>query len=92
MPPLRKSKPRSKDHAALAQAVEVLIAEEPDMSQQTVADDSGGLSLNQVNSVIRGQANPTYLNLLKLADGLHVSLGELMTRVDVLREKRSRRS
>jgi transcriptional regulator with XRE-family HTH domain len=92
MPPQRKSKPRSKDHAALAQAVVVLIAEDEDMTQQTVADHSGGLSLNQVNSITRGQANPTYLNLLKLARGLDVSLGELMTRVDVLRGQRPRRS
>jgi hypothetical protein len=41
MPRKRKSKPRSADHAALAQAIEVLIAEDPQMTQDTVADDSG---------------------------------------------------
>jgi transcriptional regulator with XRE-family HTH domain len=92
MPPERKSKPRSKDQAALAQAVKVLIAEDEHMTQATVADHSGGLSLNQVYSITRGQANPTYLNLIKLADGLHVSLGDLMARVDELRAKRPRRS
>jgi transcriptional regulator with XRE-family HTH domain len=91
MPPQRKTQPRSKGHAALAQAVVVLIAEDEHMTQQSVADDSG-LSLNQVNAITRGQANPTYTNLLKLARGLDVSLGELMTRVDVLRGQRSRRS
>jgi transcriptional regulator with XRE-family HTH domain len=91
MPPERKSKPLSRDHAALAQAVKVLIAEEPDMTPAKVADDSG-LSLNQIYAVIRGQANPTYLNLLKLADGLRVGLGDLMARVDELRAKRPRRS
>jgi len=91
MPPERKSKPLSRDHAALAQAVKVLIAEEPGMTPATVADESG-LSLNQIYSVTRGQSNPTYLNLLKLADGLRVGLGDLMARVDELRAKRPRRS
>jgi transcriptional regulator with XRE-family HTH domain len=90
MPPQRQSKPRSKDHAALAQAVKVLIAEDEHMTPDSVADDSG-LTLNQVYSITRGQANPTYTNLIRLADGLHVGLGQLMTRVDELREKRSRR-
>jgi transcriptional regulator with XRE-family HTH domain len=91
MPPQRKSKPHSKDQAALARAVKVLIAEDPKMTPSSVADESG-LSLNQIYSVTRGEANPTYLNLIKLADGLDVGLGQLMTRVDEQRAKRPRRS
>jgi transcriptional regulator with XRE-family HTH domain len=89
MPPRRKSKPRSPDHAALAQAVELLIAEDAKMTQETVADDSG-LSLKQVNELVRGQSNPTYMTLLKLSRGLHVSAGELIGLSDQFREKRSR--
>jgi hypothetical protein len=37
MPPKRRSKPLSEDHAALAQAIELLIAEDARMTQETVA-------------------------------------------------------
>jgi transcriptional regulator with XRE-family HTH domain len=90
MPPQRKSKPRSPDHAALAQAIELLIAEEAQMTQDSVADDSG-LNIKQIGELVRGKGNPTYTTLLKLSKGLHVSLGELMTRADELREQRARR-
>jgi transcriptional regulator with XRE-family HTH domain len=49
-----------------------------------------GLTVNQVNDLLRGQANPTFLNILKLADGLRVGLGALMARVDELRVRRPR--
>lgn len=90
MPAQRKSKPRSPAHAALAQAIELLIAEDARMSQDSVADESG-LNIKQVNALVRGQGNPTYTTLLRLCEGLHVSPGELMTRADDLRDKRSRR-
>jgi transcriptional regulator with XRE-family HTH domain len=60
------------------------------MSQDSVAQDSG-LSLRQVSDYVRGRGNPTFESLLRLCEGLHVSLGELMTRTDDLREKRARR-
>jgi transcriptional regulator with XRE-family HTH domain len=85
MPPRRKSKPLSPDHAALAQAIELLIAEDPQMSQKSVAAE-GGLNIRQVNVLTRGQGNPTYETLLRLCEGLHVSPGELMARADALRE------
>jgi transcriptional regulator with XRE-family HTH domain len=90
MPAQRKSKPRTPDHAALAQAIELLIAEDAQMSQESVAYESG-LNIKQVNALVRGQGNPTYTTLLRLCEGLHVRLGELMTRADTLREKHSRR-
>lgn len=86
MPPQRKSKPRGPDHAALGQAIELYIAENQDMSQESVADD-GGLTVKQVGALVRGQSNPTYTTLLRLSKGLHVRLGELMTRTDQLRDK-----
>jgi transcriptional regulator with XRE-family HTH domain len=87
MPPQRKSKPRSPDHAALAEAVELCIAEDPKMTQETVAFD-GDLNPKQISSIVRGQSNPTYTTLIKLADGLHLRLGDLMTRADALRDRR----
>jgi DNA-binding phage protein len=86
MPPERKSRPRSPDHAALAQAVELFIAESPQMTQDTVAFD-GGLKPKQISALVTGQSNPTYLTLLKVADGLHIRLGVLLTRADELRDR-----
>lgn len=90
MPPQRKSKPRSPDLAALGQAIEVLIAEDANMSQDSVADESG-MNIKQIGNLVRGQGNPTYTTLLRLSKGLHVSPGRLMALTDELREKRSRR-
>lgn len=90
VPARRKSHPRTPDHADLAQAIELLIAADAQMSQKTVASESG-LSIRQVNAFIRGQGNPTYTTLLALCKGLHVSPGELMTLKDNMRKKRSQR-
>jgi len=84
MPPKRKSKPLSPDHAALAQAIELLIAEDPQLSRKSVAVD-GGLNIRQVSTFTRGQGNPTYETLLRLCKGLHVRPSELMTLTDEIR-------
>jgi hypothetical protein len=81
MPPQRKSKPRSPDHAALGQAIELFIAENAHMTYEAVAMDSG-LTVKQVGDLVRGQGNPTYTTILKLSRGLHIRSGELMARVD----------
>jgi transcriptional regulator with XRE-family HTH domain len=86
VPPRRKSKPLSPDHAALAQAIELLIAQDERMSQDSVALESD-LNIRQVNTFVRGQGNPTYTTLLRLCRGLHVRPGELMTLTDELREQ-----
>lgn len=83
----RTVKPRSLRHAALGQAIELAIAENADMTQESVAYDSG-LATEQVGRFVRGRGNPTYTTLLKLCEGLHMSLGELMVRADELYEKR----
>jgi transcriptional regulator with XRE-family HTH domain len=90
MPPKRRSEPRSEDHAALAQAIELLMSQDADMTQETVARDSG-MSVKQVSEFVRGQGNPTYTTLLRLSRGLRVSPSELMSLVDELRERGSRR-
>jgi transcriptional regulator with XRE-family HTH domain len=83
----RTATPRSLRHAALGQAIELLIAEDAHMTLDTVAADSG-LDEKQIGTFIRGQGNPTYSTLLKLCRGLHVSLGRLMLRAEELYEKR----
>ncbi len=90
MPPARKSKPRGPAYAALGHAIEVLIAEDPDISRETVVAESG-LNISQVNELISGLGNPTFRNLLRLCVGLHVEIDELMVRARQLREQRGRR-
>jgi transcriptional regulator with XRE-family HTH domain len=71
-------------------AVKQLIDEGTRMTYETVSFHSG-LSVKQVGEIVRGVGNPQYSTLLKLCRGLHVRLGELMTRVDELRDSGSRR-
>jgi transcriptional regulator with XRE-family HTH domain len=91
MPPRRKSSPRSPHHAALAQAIELVIAEDDGMTQESVAEQAG-LNLRQVNDLVRGQGNPTYTTLLKLCRGLHIQPERLMELAEELykREDHSR--
>jgi transcriptional regulator with XRE-family HTH domain len=90
MPPKRRSEPRSEEHAALARAIELLIAQGPGMTQETVADGSG-MNVRQISELVRGQGNPTYTTLLKLSRGLGVPPGRLMSLADELREQTARR-
>lgn len=90
MPRPRTAKPRNDHLGALGRAIEMVIAENADMTQETVAFDSG-LDVKQVGTFVRGQGNPTYITLLKLCEGLHISLGELTSRADDLYEKRLER-
>jgi hypothetical protein len=85
MPPQRKSTPRGPEYAALGEAIELLIAKHPDMSQESVAEVSG-LNIKQVGAMVRGQSNPTYRNLLRLCVGLRVELDELMAFARELRD------
>jgi transcriptional regulator with XRE-family HTH domain len=90
MPPQRKSKPRRPEHAALAQAIQLFIAEDEHMTQASVAEKSG-LSVKQINVMVQGQGSPTFTNLLTLCEGLHVHSGTFMERVDALWDNRGRR-
>lgn len=90
MPRPRTAKPRSVRHAALGQAIELVMAEDADMTLDSVARESG-LDEKHIGTFIRGQGNPTYETLVKLCEGLHVSPGELLVRADDLYRKRVKR-
>ncbi|MFI4990539.1 MAG: helix-turn-helix domain-containing protein [Solirubrobacterales bacterium] len=90
MPPRRRSSPRSPHQAALAQAIELLIAEDDAMTQESVAEEAD-LNVRQVNALVRGQGNPTYKTIVKLCRGLHVQPGRLMELVDEFYERGSSR-
>jgi transcriptional regulator with XRE-family HTH domain len=87
MPPERKSQPLP-EHAPLAKAISLRLAEKPGMTQASVAERSG-LSYELVNSYARGQGNPSYLNFMLLARGLQLIPRELMGRVEALQESDS---
>ncbi len=89
MPPQRKSTPRSSAHAALGQAIELLIAEDARMTQETVAAE-GGLTTKQVGALVRGQSNPTYTTLMKVCQGLHVFPDQLLALARDLQDKKLR--
>ena len=71
------------DHAALGQAIELVIAKNAGMTQDSIAARSG-LDIKQVGALIRSQSNPTYVTLLKLSNGLDIRLGQLLTQADKL--------
>ncbi len=81
----RTVQPRSPRHASLGQAIELIIAESADIDPATVMRDSG-LDEKQIGTYARGQGNPTYTTLLKLCDGLHVSVATLMLCAESLHE------
>jgi transcriptional regulator with XRE-family HTH domain len=81
--PSRRVKPRNPELAALARAIESLMADDDRL--RTLAKRSG-LNERQVSEFVRGQGNPTYTTLLKLAeDGLGVPLHVLALRAHELR-------
>jgi transcriptional regulator with XRE-family HTH domain len=87
MPRPRTAQPRSLEHAALGQAIGLVIAKDAHMTLDSVAAESG-LDEKQIGTYIRGQGNPTFGTLLKLCRGLHVSLRELMISAEELHNKR----
>lgn len=84
MPPARRSKPRSPEHAALGEAVRSLRLE-AGMSQEELAD-AADTDLTQVGGIERGVRNPSYTTMLRLATALKTTVGALTTLADELRE------
>lgn len=84
MPPRRRSKPRSPEHAALGEAIRRLRLE-AGLSQEQLAERAG-TDLTQVGGIERGVRNPSYTTLLRLAAALETQVGEIATRADQLRE------
>ncbi|MDO8209113.1 helix-turn-helix transcriptional regulator [Conexibacter sp. CPCC 206217] len=66
---------RSVEHAVFGRPVREVRARF-DLSQERLGL-SGGLHRNYVGAIERGEINPTFAALLKLADGLTVPLSEL---------------
>ncbi len=84
MPPPRRSKPRSPEHGALGEAIRTLRTE-AGFSQEQLAEYAG-TDLTQVGGIERGVRNPSYTTLLRLADALDTTVGEIATLADELLE------
>jgi transcriptional regulator with XRE-family HTH domain len=87
MPPRRKVKPRSPDHAALGRAVEQL-RKQAGLTQEGLADRMRTESTT-VGKLERGVANPTFVSLLCVARGLDIELSEVFERFDRVRRSSS---
>lgn len=83
MPPQRRSKPRSPEHAALGDAIRRRRLE-AELSQEQLAERAG-TDLTQIGGIERGVRNPSYTTLVRLAVALETSVGELATLADELR-------
>lgn len=83
MPPQRRSKPRSPEHASLGEAIRQLRLE-AELSQEQLAERAS-TDLTQVGGIERGVRNPSYTTLLRLAAALETSVGELTSRADRIR-------
>jgi transcriptional regulator with XRE-family HTH domain len=84
VPPPRRSKPRSPEHGALGEAIRTLRTE-AGLSQEQLAEYAG-TDLTQVGGIERGVRNPSYTTLLRLADALDTTVGEIATLADELLE------
>jgi transcriptional regulator with XRE-family HTH domain len=82
VPPPRRSKPRSPEHGALGEAIRTLRTE-AGFSQEQLAEYAG-TDLTQVGGIERGVRNPSYTTLLRLADALDTTVGEIATLADEL--------
>jgi transcriptional regulator with XRE-family HTH domain len=87
MPPRRRVKPRSPDHAALGSAVEEL-RREAGLTQEALADRIES-DFPSIGGIERGTSNPTFSSLLRLARGLGIDLSELIERFERIRRSGS---
>lgn len=82
MPPRRKSKPRSAEHAALGEAIRQLRMQ-AGLSQEQLAERVE-TDITQIGGLERGTRNPSYSTLLRLSAALDTSVGGLASFADEL--------
>ena len=80
MAPRRKKKPLSAEHAALGKAV-VELREEAGLTQEQLAERMG-TTFTRVGLLERGETDPKFTTLRRLARGLDVKLTKLAGRIE----------
>ncbi len=80
---------RSAAHAALGRVIREL-RESQGISQEELADRCG-LHRTYMGGIERGERNPSYQNILRVAAGLGVKGSELLARAERAQATRSRR-
>jgi transcriptional regulator with XRE-family HTH domain len=80
VPPARKSKPRTPEHAALGDAIKQLRTQ-AGLSQEQLAERAS-TDLTQIGGLERGTRNPSYSTLVRVASALKTRVGELATLAD----------
>lgn len=80
MPPARKRKPRTPEHAALGDAIRQLRTE-AGLSQEQLAERAS-TDLTQIGGLERGTRNPSYSTLLRVAQALRTRTGAILTLAD----------
>lgn len=80
MPPQRRREPRSPEHAALGEAVRRLRLE-AGLSQEELAERAGK-DFTLIGGIERGQRNPSFETLLRIAAGLGTTIGAIATLAD----------
>lgn len=85
MPPRRKSRPRSAEHAALGEAIR-RIRKDAGLSQEQLAE-LVGTDLTQIGGLERGVRNPSYSTLVRLAAALGVRVGAIAALADRIQDR-----
>jgi transcriptional regulator with XRE-family HTH domain len=86
VPPCRRAKPHSPDHAALGRAIEEL-RREANLIQEGLAERVG-TEFNRIGELERGAIDSRFSTLLRVARGLEVELEEIGARFErILGEK-----
>ncbi len=80
VPPPRKSKPRSAEHAALGDAIRHL-RRQAGLSQEQLAERAS-TDLTQIGGLERGTRNPSYSTLIRVAAALKTRVGEIVALAD----------
>lgn len=86
MPPRRRLKARSPEHAALGEAIRS-TREQAELSQEQLADRAE-VNPKQIGILERGTGNPSYTTLAQVASALEMRIGDLTTLADRLHDRR----
>ncbi|HEX5929357.1 MAG TPA: helix-turn-helix transcriptional regulator [Solirubrobacterales bacterium] len=86
MPPRRRLRARSPEHAALGEAIR-RTRKLAELSQEQLADRAD-MNAKQIGILERGRGNPSYLTLARVASALDLRIGELTTLADRVHDQR----